>query len=46
MLFRSKYSDPLKEEYWELLEKQTREIPIIGQKKTLKAGFKVQEAIE
>ena len=36
------YVDILKDKYWELLEKQTREIHIIGQK-VIKAGFKVEK---
>ena len=39
----SKYNDKLKEKYWELLEQQTREIPIIGEKKPVKAGFKLED---
>ena len=37
----TKYSDTLKNKYWELLEEQTREIPIIGEEKQITAGFKV-----
>ena len=36
------YADKLKDKYWELFEKQNREIPIIGQK-VIKAGFKVEK---
>jgi len=35
------YSDKLKDKYWELLNKQSMEIPIIGDK-PIKAGFRVE----
>lgn len=37
------YNDKLRDRHWEAFNKLEMEIPIIGEKKTLKAGFKVKE---